>query len=156
MLALFIAVTAISVYIYTTSGGDRSVKQEQSVAVTVNNTGHSTSDLLDLNNVTKDQLEALPGIGEALAEEIINARPFYSVEDLKRVPGIGPKSAKRILVELSDFSLHSEEKAGGIHQEATLALESLGFKKERIQKVLPACVAGDTAGLIKEALKKLS
>jgi Holliday junction DNA helicase RuvA len=112
-----------------------------------------------------ETLVKLSGIGPSTAMAICStltpkgfaeALLHGNVDAFKRVPGIGPKSAKRILVELSDFSLRSEEEAGGIHQEAALALESLGFKKERIQKVLPACVAGDTAGLIKEALKKLS
>jgi Holliday junction DNA helicase RuvA len=39
--------------------------------------------------------------------------------------------------------------------EAKMALESLGFKKEQIAKVLSNCSATDTAGLVKEALKQL-
>lgn len=92
VMAIAITVTAMLVYTYTTSK-ERVLSQEQSVTVTVtvNNNQPDTSDLLDLNQATNDQLESLPGIGEALAEEIINARPFYSVEELKRVPGIGEK-----------------------------------------------------------------
>ena len=74
---------------------------------------------------------------------------------LKRVPGIGPKSASRILVELADFIVDGE---GGTESsamgEAVLALESLGFKKDHIQKALSGC-SGDTATLVKEGLKKL-
>lgn len=36
-----------------------------------------------------------------------------------------------------------------------MALESLGFKKDRILKVLSTCKSQNTADLIKEALKKL-
>ncbi len=77
---------------------------------------------------------------------------------IKGVPGIGPKSAKRLLVELGDFNLQSEvsEGVGAGRVEAALALESLGFKKERIQKVLATCEAETTEALIKEALKKLT
>jgi Holliday junction DNA helicase RuvA len=77
---------------------------------------------------------------------------------LKKVPGIGPKSAGRILVELSGFDaelvghVSSDNAAVG---EAALALESLGFKKEEVAKTLNQCSATDTAGLVKEALKKL-
>jgi competence protein ComEA len=35
-------------------------------------------------------LTRLPGIGPAIAERIIEARPFSSLEDLQRVNGIGP------------------------------------------------------------------
>ncbi|MGH9135908.1 MAG: ComEA family DNA-binding protein [Acidimicrobiales bacterium] len=48
---------------------------------------------LDLNTATAEQLEALPGIGPAIAEAIIEHRdrngPFASVDDLLDVRGIG-------------------------------------------------------------------
>ncbi len=78
------------------------------------------------------------------------------VSMLKRVPGIGPKAASRILVELADFivdtdmnSISSTELA-----DAIMALESLGFKKDAIQKALQGA-SGDTSSLVKEGLKKL-
>jgi Holliday junction DNA helicase RuvA len=74
---------------------------------------------------------------------------------LKRVPGIGPKSASRILVELADFIVDGGEDSGSSAMgEAVMALESLGFKKEHIQKALRGC-SGDTGTLVKEGLKKL-
>lgn len=80
------------------------------------------------------------------------------VSTLKRVPGIGPKGASRILVELSGFVVVSDDSSGSLNKsasEALQALESLGFKKDQINKVLGSCEATDTAGLVKEALKKL-
>lgn len=48
---------------------------------------------LDLNTATAQELAALPGIGEALAERIVQYRdengPFDSVEELDHVSGIG-------------------------------------------------------------------
>ena len=49
--------------------------------------------LVDLNSATLEQLEELPGIGQAKAEAIIEERTkstFTSVDDLERVKGIGP------------------------------------------------------------------
>ncbi len=77
---------------------------------------------------------------------------------LKRVPGIGPKGASRILVELSGFVIIADENTNKLNEsgsQAVLALESLGFKIEQINKALRSCISTDTAGLVKEALKKL-
>lgn len=79
---------------------------------------------------------------------------------LKRVPGIGPKGASRILVELSGFIIEdvdgSEEPGIAAAQlDASLALESLGFKKDVISKVIRTCTSTDTSALVREALKKL-
>jgi len=75
---------------------------------------------------------------------------------LKRVPGIGPKAASRILVELADFIVDGDTVGSnnGALGEAVMALESLGFKKDAIQKALSGCI-GDTSTLVKEGLKKL-
>lgn len=51
---------------------------------------------LDLNRATALELQELPGIGQVLAERIVDFRerrgPFRSVEDLLQVPGIGEKT----------------------------------------------------------------
>jgi Holliday junction DNA helicase RuvA len=81
------------------------------------------------------------------------------VGTLKRVPGIGPKGASRILVELSGFVVESidiNDNPNLNASDAVLALESLGFKKDVINKALQKCTANTTAELVKEALKKLN
>lgn len=55
---------------------------------------------LDVNRATAAELNALPGLGPALAERIAADRaaagPFASVDDLARVPGIGPAKIERV------------------------------------------------------------
>lgn len=113
-----------------------------------------------------DRVIKINGVGPSTAlaicstftpEAFSHAVLAQDVNALKAVPGIGPKSAKRILVELGDFTLESDiDGAGKAKQDALLALESLGFKKEAINKALRDTASSTTEGLIKEALKKLT
>jgi competence protein ComEA len=55
---------------------------------------------LDLNRATAQDLDAVPGLGPALAQRIVDYRkahgPFKQIEDLSEIPGIGPQNLPRL------------------------------------------------------------
>ncbi len=83
-----------------------------------------------LNTGTTDLLDALPGIGPALAQSIVNARDaqgghFAFIEDLLAVPGIGEKKLDSIRTALTTPSASPSPSAASvtppplIHSEST-------------------------------------
>jgi len=56
--------------------------------------------LISINSAGLDQLDALPGIGPSIAQDIITYReangPFTSIEQLTDVPGIGPSKLEQV------------------------------------------------------------
>lgn len=57
---------------------------------------HTTASKVNLNTATRDQLANLPGIGEVLADRIIENRPIMSWEQLSKIEGFGDQRLKAI------------------------------------------------------------
>jgi competence ComEA-like helix-hairpin-helix protein len=51
---------------------------------------------IDINSASLEELDNLTGVGPVIAQNIINARPFNSVDDLLNVSRIGNKTLEKI------------------------------------------------------------
>ena len=51
---------------------------------------------MEINTASLEQLDEITGVGPVIAQRIIEARPFFSVDDLIRVKGIGEKTLQKI------------------------------------------------------------
>jgi competence protein ComEA len=67
--------------------------------------GSAVTAPVDINAASVADLEAVPGIGKALAQRIVDFRqkngPFAKVDDLLKVQGIGEKSIEKLRPHLT-------------------------------------------------------
>jgi len=73
---------------------------------------------ININTATKQELDELSGVGEKIAQNIIDARPFESVEDLINVNRIGEITLQKILNQgLACVKNEEKQKIEGITEE---------------------------------------
>ena len=135
--------------------------------------GFATQDERDLFR----QITSVSGMGAASArmvlsslsaEELRNAILGEDVNRLKGIKGIGLKTAQRMILELKDKLVKGsgvgadvlfQTDSGAAAEEASTALQMLGFSKPNINKAVQAILKGNPRAsveeIIKEALKRL-
>jgi Holliday junction DNA helicase RuvA len=105
------------------------------------------------------KLQMVTGIGPKLALGILSQMPAgelarvireRNVNRLVALPGVGKRTAERIVTELSERIEETEaggeaaadDDAGGLREDARLALINLGYRDSAVDKVLNEVLAG--------------
>lgn len=127
-------------------------------------------------------LITVSGVGARIAVNILSCMPVSSfcssvsngdTKALAKINGIGKRSAERLVVELKDkvrtiapetafASTEIEDSTAVAAEEAILALEQLGFKREKIQKIIRKIISEipedecSSENLIRKALQSLN
>ena len=73
---------AVSVTTATAAAQAASTAQPSTPAAPAHATPAYETEKIDINTATKDQLKALPGIGDAYSQKIIDGRPYRTKRDL--------------------------------------------------------------------------
>jgi len=98
---MFAAIVATSILSYQlavlrTEHSDNII---QTQTITVNSITEESQERININTAAKEELQMLPGVGEIIAQRIIDRRkqiPFVSVYELVNIPGIGDVKIKEI------------------------------------------------------------
>lgn len=109
---------------------------------------------VDVNKADADELATLPGIGPALAKEIIAGRPYGTFEDLDEVKGMGPAKLAKLKDLVTVGSTTSEITLPKPEAKPETAKSDAG-KPQRTSKKAEALAPGERVNINEATLTEL-
>jgi competence protein ComEA len=83
-LLMRVLVALLALGLLTNAAAQSASPSSGTNAATVKTASTGKAKLLDINSATNDQLDALPGVGDAYAKKIVDGRPYKMKTDLVR------------------------------------------------------------------------
>lgn len=93
---------------------------------------------IDLNTASRETLTSLKGINGDMANAIIQARPFTSIEELGKIPGIGQQTLQQLITQ-GLFISNADEPSGTVSDTATNPASSPSIPSEVVN--VPALIS---------------
>jgi competence ComEA-like helix-hairpin-helix protein len=85
---------------------------------------------IDINTASLEELQEIIWVGPVMAQKIMDARPFYSLDDLTKVNGIGEKRLKDIKEEGLAWVAEREKPAIEINSSSANIVSSIAPQEE--------------------------